>query len=116
MIPRTEELESHNEEYLAISQMFKNGGNQAKVKKILKIFNKNLWIKFQNEKTRLKRKNGYESPEILLFHGTSKTNPEQVYLSEEGFDPRFSSLLRNTYGQAVYFSDSSQYSGGFAYA
>lgn len=50
-----------------------------------------------------------------LFHGTSKTAPELIYQSEEGFNLNYSNV--GMWGKANYFAFNSSYSNkDYAYA
>lgn len=53
--------------------------------------------------------------EMDLFHGTSSTPPNQVYLSEYGFDFRLSSSTAR-WGAGAYFASTVSYSNKYAYA
>ncbi len=47
----------------------------------------------------------------LLFHGSRKTNPKEIYSSEYGLDFRFS--RDGMYGNGIYFSNNSDYSNDY---
>ena len=51
--------------------------------------------------------------EKLLFHGTRKTDPVEIFKSDEGFDMRFSNA--GFWGTGVYFADRAKYSDDYAY-
>lgn len=52
-------------------------------------------------------------PTKFLYHGTSKTKPSEIYMSEEGFDMRFSN--EGMWGRAVYFAQNSLYSNNYCF-
>jgi hypothetical protein len=49
----------------------------------------------------------------MLYHGTSKTNPERIYLSREGFDMNFSP--GGYWGIANYFAVNASYSNAYCF-
>lgn len=49
----------------------------------------------------------------LLFHGTTRTDPKEIYESEYGIDFRFS--REGLYGKGTYFADNSNYSNQYAF-
>ena len=56
-----------------------------------------------------------KAPQILdLYHGTRKTNPNDLIKSEEGFDVRFSKT--GLWGKAIYFAEYSNYSHDYAFS
>ena len=57
--------------------------------------------------------NGQNPKQSYLYHGTSNTNPKQIYDGEEGFDMRFSN--DGMWGQAIYFAAQASYSNDFAF-
>ena len=59
-------------------------------------------------------KNSEQVNEKLLFHGTSVTNPSQIYESTNGFDVQYA--RRGTWGKAIYFAEKASYSHRHSYA
>jgi len=49
-----------------------------------------------------------------MYHGTSKTPPEIIYSSEEGFDVSYSNI--GMWGKANYFAKNASYSNAYAYS
>ena len=81
---------------------------------IKRVQNEFLWEKYCQHKERMGRKGAERVNEMELFHGTSSTPPEDIYMSEEGFDMRFS--REGLWGQGNYFAENAQYSCSYAYA
>jgi hypothetical protein len=52
--------------------------------------------------------------EAEMYHGTSKTPPDAIYKSEEGFDMRYCNT-GSMWGYANYFAKNSAYSNNYAY-
>ncbi|XP_022083648.1 uncharacterized protein LOC110975438 isoform X2 [Acanthaster planci] len=69
------------------------------VKKIERVENRDLWDKFQFERTRM-LKNRAEVNEVYLFHGTT-ADKEQI--CHEGLDQRLSRI--GYFGRGIYFSN-----------
>eukprot|EP00347_Sterkiella_histriomuscorum_P003033 403365851 len=69
--------------------------------------NKNHWIRYQQEKNRLKEKLDLQPTEKLLFHGTRDTDYMQILDSEDGFDTRFSKA--GMWGYGIYLATQSHY-------
>ena len=80
---------------------------------IKRIQNEFLWEKYCLHKERMGRKGAERVNEMELFHGTSSNPPEDIYMSEEGFDMRFS--REGMWGQGNYFAESARYSCSYAY-
>lgn len=45
----------------------------------------------------------------LLFHGTSRTSPEEIALGDEGLDVKYAKKS-GAYGSGIYFADNASYS------
>lgn len=86
----------------------------ATIHEIQRIQNKKLWRVFQNEVDDVRQKNGQEPQIAEMYHGTSGTNPELIYKSEEGFDMRYSN--QGMWGHANYFAKNSSYSNSYAHS
>jgi hypothetical protein len=52
---------------------------------------------------------------MLLWHGTSDTDPKLIYSSQEGFDMRYGKK-GCMWGTACYFARNASYSARYAYA
>lgn len=82
--------------------------------RIQRIQSRWLWRQYTLSRERLAHKNNGRHNEILLFHGTSTTNPPDVYNSERGFDARFS--RPGMWGTGIYFAVNAAYSAkSYAY-
>jgi hypothetical protein len=86
----------------------------AKIKKIERIQNRKLWKVFKNEIEDVLFKNNGQCKVRNLYHGTGKTPPESIYLSEEGFNLNYSNV--GMWGKANYFAFNSSYSNNYASA
>ena len=49
----------------------------------------------------------------ILFHGTSKTDPEKIYNQNVGFDLRYANS--GIWGNAIYFAKKASYSDKYAF-
>ena len=84
----------------------------AKIEKIQRIQNRKLWRVFKNEVEDVEMKNQGQANLKNLFHGTSRTPPETIFMSEEGFNLNFSN--EGMWGKANYFAYNSSYSNAYA--
>ena len=86
------------------------------IKKIERIQVERLWRRYAKHRAEIAEKTKKERKEIekFLFHGTKGTNPSNVYLSEEGFDLRFSNC-NCLWGRGIYFSNTASYSQDYAH-
>ena len=84
------------------------------IARIQRVQSKWLWRQYALSKERLIYKNSGKHNEMLLFHGTSTTNPADIYNSERGFDARFS--RPGMWGTGIYFAVNASYSAkSYAY-
>eukprot|EP00347_Sterkiella_histriomuscorum_P013563 403364236 len=111
--PKNFELKSTSEEFKKIKDLFYNGGCREPIYKIFRIQNRDVWGRFQQEKNKLRIKNGSDPLVYDLFHGTRETIPELVHSGDEGFDIRFSK--QGMWGRAIYFAARSDYSHQYSY-
>ena len=86
---------------------------QVKICKLERIQNKWLWRKYVRHKEAMSEKNKGAVNEKELFHGTSSTDPEEIYRSEDGFDMRYSRA--GLWGQGSYFAEMASYSDRYSY-
>ena len=84
----------------------------ATILTVQQIQNQFLRQKFIHHKCMIELKNGLESNEMELFHGTSDTFLELIYDSEEGFDMQFSRCGMWCYPH--YFAVDTKYSNSYA--
>ena len=80
---------------------------------IQQIYNTWLWNPYEQSRERLSDKNNGVTNEMYLFHGTSRTPPDQIHSSEKGFDFRFAG--KGLWGEGAYFAVNSQYSDAYAH-
>ena len=79
----------------------------GKIKQLIRIQNKIIYKKYYEEGLFLKDMNGAPVKKMELFHGTSQTNPEQIYRDkEESFNINYSSDS-NLLGRGIYFAEKS---------
>jgi hypothetical protein len=80
--------------------------------RVERIQRRELWREYQLTKLRMRKKNkgiiNVEEMEMELFHGTRNTKPEDIYLSERGFDMRYAS--KGMWGRGCYFAENASYS------
>ena len=101
-------------EWKHVAQLVLDTLPQVDVMKIERIQNRYLWEKYIFHARRMKEKNNGNINEKELFHGTSGTVPEKIYVDEEeGFDMRFS--RSGMWGQGNYFAEKASYSDNYAY-
>lgn len=100
-------------EWEKVSKQFKSTMGHAQITRIKRIQNKWLWEKYIQHKDRMHLKNAGRVHERELFHGTRGTKPEEIYMSEEGFDMRF--CREGRWGQANYFAVDAYYSDLYAH-
>ena len=100
-------------EWAPIEMRFKLTQPGTTITKIQRIQNRHLWKVFYNEMELVAENCGGVAQTKELFHGTSNTNPELLYNSEEGFDMRFSP--GGMWGRANYFAVNSSYSNGYSH-
>ena len=106
------ELLRYSTEWNCVAQKFQETMPDAEIVSIKRIQNKWLWEKYAQTKKRMHQKNCGVVNELELWHG-SRTNAEDIYDSEEGFDMRFSS--EGMWGQANYFAMEASYSVKYAH-
>ena len=108
-------IDRSSKEWVQIKDRVHHTLKEANIIDIQQIHNKWLWDAYAQSRLRLSAKNGgiTNINEMLLFHGTRQTRPEQIYNSEKGFDFRFSN--QGLWGEGAYFAVNAQYSDRYAY-
>lgn len=97
-----------------IKEMFLHTLPKANIIKIEMIQNKWLYEKYQMQKFLIEKKLGRsENVELMLFHGTSKTMPREIYHGQDGFDPKFA--REGLWGTGSYFASNASYSHDYCY-
>ncbi|KNC48976.1 uncharacterized protein AMSG_04720 [Thecamonas trahens ATCC 50062] len=100
-------------EWTMIEIEFKKSMPAINISKIYRVQNEHLYHRYIEELRSVRKKTSGNGNEKLLFHGTSSTEPSQVYTSEEGFDLRYSDW--GMWGRASYFAARANYSHSYAY-
>jgi len=108
-------LARETQEFLSIYRQFIST-QRANIIKIEKVYNHRLKSLYDLELQQIKQKNNND-PSIqyvkLLFHGTSKTEPDQIYNGEKGFMMQFAA--EGMWGRGTYFAEKSSYSHAYAF-
>ena len=110
-------VRTDSEEFKSLEKEFTKTQPSAKISKIERIQHRRLWRTFRVELQNIAEKHGTSIEEVqtkMLYHGTSGTDPQVVYNSEEGLDLRFSN--DGFWGRGIYFAVNSSYSNsGFSF-
>ena len=106
-------VDCSSSEWLHIKNRINRTLKNANIIEIQQIHNRWLWDAYTQSKLRLQTKNKGCTNEKLLFHGSRETRPEQIYMSEKGFDFRFAN--QGLWGEGTYFAVNAQYSDAYAY-
>ena len=101
------------EEYEQIEGKFLQTMPNVTCLKIERVQNRLLWRKYWDCSKRMLQFCGILN-EKLLFHGSSNTNPQEIYQGDAGFDMRFSN--NGMWGRGNYFAVNAAYSNGYAHA
>ena len=86
---------------------------QVRVCRIERIQNLRLWRKYASHRLSMREKNKGDVNEKDLFHGTSSTDPAEIYNSEDGFDMRLSK--DGLWGGGTYFAENASYSDNYSF-
>ena len=101
------------EEYDRIADSFLQTMPTVQNVKIERIQNKIIWRKYLDCGKQMMSFNDGILGEQILFHGSSTTNPEQIYRGDTSFDIRFS--REGMWGKGNYFAANASYSHGFSF-
>lgn len=117
--PQTKDLElklvdKESQEYRRIRKKMRDSMPSVKILRLERIQNKWLWRKYVRHRKDMSEKNKGDINEKELFHGTSATDPEKIYQSEDGFDMRYS--RKGLWGQGSYFAEMASYSDQYSYS
>ena len=104
--------EKESEEYERVTNQFLLTLPRAHILRVERVQNKHLWKRYRDCSKRMSDRNCYVRDE-LLFHGTSGTNPEDIYKGTDSFDLRCCS--GGMWGRGIYFAVNASYSNGYAY-
>ena len=103
---------TNGEEFWRIShQLFQTLPN-VEIRTIERIQNYVLWKKYLMRAKSMEDKS-VPRGEKILFHGTSQTNPKEIYEGDDSFDMRLS--RDGMWGKGNYFAVDASYSNGYAY-
>ena len=83
------------------------------ITKIVRVQNMWLWEAYNFNKARMFKRNHGVINEMVLFHGSGRSDPSEIACGEDGFDIRRS--RGGSWGHAIYLSECAQYSDTFAY-
>ena len=97
---------------MVAEKFFKTMPN-ATIVSIERIQNRELWRKFSDRAKQI-RDESQNCKEKLLFHGTSNTNPKEIYTGDSSFDTRFS--RQGMWGKGNYFAVNASYANSYAYS
>ena len=100
-------------EWNGVQDLLRKSLAAAQLKKLERIQNIPLWEKYAFFKQQMHRRNNGETNELLLFHGTRQTSPNEIIESEKGFDFRFGGNCM--WGAAAYFAVNASYSDRYAH-
>jgi len=84
----------------------------AQVSSIQKVQNPSCWIAYNTSLRRIQAK-GTKPNELMLFHGTQRTDPSQIYQNENGFHLGYAS--NGLWGRGIYFATNASYSNSYAH-
>lgn len=100
-------------EWNEVTDLFGKTLVASRITKLERIQNKWLWERFVFAKQRMVEKNKGQVKEMKLFHGTKNTRPKEIFKSEQGFDPRYSS--QGMWGTGAYFAVDAKYSDNYSH-
>ncbi|KAI6660974.1 Sacsin-like [Oopsacas minuta] len=107
-------LETDSSEFAAITRRFHQSMPYAGVITITKIINPDSWKMFEaNIKQELPRFPNICLTIRLLFHGSSKTDPNIIIKDSTGFNMKFAD--RGLWGHGIYFAFSSSYAHRYCF-
>ena len=107
------DAENESEEYGRIAGRFLQTIPNADILNIKRIQNKPLWIKYLHCSQHMLQFNDGILGEQMLFHGSSTTDPKDIYNGDSSFDMRFS--RDGLWGKGNYFAVNASYSNSYAY-
>lgn len=105
-------LSPEDTEFGVIAEKFFKTMPNAEIMSIEKIQNRTLWRKYSDRAEQI-RDESQSCQEKLLFHGTSQTDPKEIYQGDSSFDMRFSRL--GMWGKGNYFAVNASYANSYAH-
>eukprot|EP00697_Spironema_sp_BW2_P005086 gnl/Spiro4/16863_TR9077_c0_g2_i1.p1 gnl/Spiro4/16863_TR9077_c0_g2~~gnl/Spiro4/16863_TR9077_c0_g2_i1.p1 ORF type:complete len:230 (+),score=31.67 gnl/Spiro4/16863_TR9077_c0_g2_i1:50-691(+) len=97
-------------EYDMVAARFGQDGFTSTITRIERVQNCNQWEEYVKRRNTVRGLNGGDANEALMIHGTSKTDPREIYANPlRGFSSNYS---RDScmYGRGVYFAYATSYS------
>ena len=104
---------AESEEYERVTGQFQLTLPNVDILKVERVQNKFLWKRYHYRSQLMVNFDRSHLREELLFHGSRRNKPEDIYRGGEGFDMRFSSV--GMWGRGNYFAVNSSYSHSYAY-
>ena len=102
-----------SEEYERVTNQFFLTLPNAEIRRVERIQNKLIMRRYFHRSQLMKDFGTEDLREELLFHGTRETQPDLIYMGDEGFDMRFSA--KGYWGRGNYFAVNSFYSHNYAF-
>jgi hypothetical protein len=100
-------------EWQRVQSMLHDSLPTATLVKLQRYQSRQLYFTFAHKIGIVGLKNGGDAREMLLWHGTSDTDPRLVLKSESGLDHRFSE--KGFYGTGIYGAEKASYSDCYTY-
>jgi len=100
------------EEFERVANLFFQTLRDVEIRTIERIQNRVLWKKYSIKAKNMQDDN-VPCREKTLFHGTSGTDPKEIYEGDDSFDMRLSN--NGMWGRGNYFAVKASYSNGYAY-
>jgi hypothetical protein len=80
-----------SKEWQSIQKNFMKTMPKAQIVEFVRIQNRLIWNTYQTEINNFQTSKGEPPKVTMIYHGTRKNNPQNIYEGKEGFDMRFSS-------------------------
>ena len=106
-------LSPDDTEFGVIAEKFFKTMPNSEIMSIEKIQNRALWRKYSDRAEQI-RDESQNCQEKLLFHGTSGTDPKEIYKGDSSFDIRFSQ--QGMWGKGNYFAVNASYANSYAHS
>lgn len=110
------ELKPDTKDYRQVKERFLNTSPSLnlKIEKIERVQNPSLWKAYQIKKCQMDDKNGNNSNEKFLFHGTSAES--LTFINNHGFNRSYAGMHAAQYGNGTYFAVNASYSANDTYS
>lgn len=105
------QLSADSADYRTVQKAFAITQKSAIVR-IEKVQNRRMYTNFAYKHEAFSRIEGRELEIMLLFHGTSDTDPMEIAKSDEGLDPR---IGHGMWGTGSYYAQKASYSHSYCY-